>query len=115
MDAALVRLMRLHELLIIDIQRVQNPQSLLLVLSYEVENALAEVLDHILGLSLLLLLIILLPLKLAKLLLLRRAIIALEVVALGLFGVADEVGLLLAEFRLLVVVLNTIGAGAEYL
>lgn len=113
MDAALVRFMRLHEFLVVDVQRVQNLQSLLLVLSDEVENGLAEVLDHVLGLSLLLLLIILLPLELAELLLLGRAVIALEVVGLGLFGVVDEVGLLLAEFGLLVVVLIPVGAGTE--
>lgn len=71
MDAALVRFMRLHEFLVVDVQRVQNLQSLLLVLSDEVENGLAEVLNHVLGLSLLLFLIILFPLKLAELLLLR--------------------------------------------
>lgn len=113
MDAALVRFMRLHEFLVVDVQRVQNLQSLLLVLSDEVENGLAEVLNHVLGLSLLLLLIILLPLELAELLLLGRAVIALEVVGLGLFGVVDEVGLLLAEFGLLVVVLIPVGAGTE--
>lgn len=113
MDAALVRFMRLHEFLVVDVQRVQNLQSLLLVLSDEVKNGLPEVLNHVLGLSLLLLLIILLPLELAELLLLGRAVIALEVVGLGLFGVVDEVGLLLAEFGLLVVVLIPVGAGTE--
>lgn len=113
MDAALVRFMRLHEFLVVDVQRVQNLQSLLLVLSDEVKNGLPEVLNHVLGLSLLLLLIILLPLELAELLLLGRAVIALEVVGLGLFGVVDEVGLLLAEFGLLVVVLVPVGAGTE--
>lgn len=71
-------------------------QSLLLVLSDEVENGLPEVLNHVLGLSLLLFLIIFFLLELAELLLLRRAVIALEVVSFGLFGVVDEVGLLLA-------------------
>lgn len=105
--------MRLHEFLIVDVQRVQNLQSLLLVLSDEVENGLPEVLNHVLRLSLLLFLIIFSPLELAELLLLRGAVIALEVVGLGLFGVVDEVGLLLAEFRLLVVVLIPVGAGTE--
>lgn len=113
MNAALVRFMRLHEFLIVDVQRVQNLQSLLLVLSDEVENGLPEVLNHVLRLSLLLFLIIFFPLELAELLLLRGAVIALEVVGLGLFGVVDEVGLLLAEFRLLVVVLIPVGAGTE--
>lgn len=70
-DAALVLLMCLHELLVVDVQIVQNLQPLLLVLSDEVKNALAEVLNHVLSLSLPLFLIIFFPFELAVLLLLR--------------------------------------------
>lgn len=111
-DAALVRFVGLHKLLVRDVQKSQYLLPLLPVLADEVEDGLAEVLDHVLGLSLLLLLIIFLFLEVADLLL-GRVAVALEVVGLGLFGVVDEVGLFLGDSRLLVVVLVPVGAGAE--
>lgn len=71
MDAALVRFVGFHELLIIDAQKGQNFLPPLFVLADKVEDSLAEVLDHVLGLRLLLLLIIFLFLEVANILLLR--------------------------------------------